>query len=46
MENKNFTIVSQDSVPANEPVMPTVWQMKQKKDNHQTSEKVEGKTQH
>jgi Reverse transcriptase (RNA-dependent DNA polymerase) len=31
-ENKNFTIVSQDSIPANEPVMLTVWQMKQKQD--------------
>jgi hypothetical protein len=32
MDNKNFTVVSQDSVLANEPVMPTVWQMKQKRD--------------
>jgi hypothetical protein len=27
-ENKNFSIVSRDSVPQNEPVMPTVWHMK------------------
>jgi hypothetical protein len=31
-ENKNFSIVRRDSVPQNEPVMPTVWQMKQKQD--------------
>jgi hypothetical protein len=31
-ENKNFSIVSQDSVPVNEPIMPTVWQMKRKQD--------------
>jgi Reverse transcriptase (RNA-dependent DNA polymerase) len=31
-ENKNFSIVSRDSVPVNEPIMPTVWQMKRKRD--------------
>jgi hypothetical protein len=31
-EKKNFSIVSRDSVPHNEPVMPTVWQMKRKRD--------------
>jgi hypothetical protein len=31
-ENKNFSIVSQDSVLLNEPVMPTVWQLKGKQD--------------
>jgi hypothetical protein len=32
MEIQNFTIVSRESVPANDPVMLTVWKMKQKQD--------------
>jgi hypothetical protein len=32
MENKNFSIVSQNSVPEKELVILTVWQMKQKQD--------------
>jgi Reverse transcriptase (RNA-dependent DNA polymerase) len=32
MENENFSIVSRSSIPDNEPVMPTVWQMKRKWD--------------
>jgi acid stress-induced BolA-like protein IbaG/YrbA len=31
-ENKNFSIVSRDSVLVNEPIMLTVWQMKRKQD--------------
>jgi Reverse transcriptase (RNA-dependent DNA polymerase) len=31
-ENKNFSIVKCDSVPTNELIMPTVWQMKRKRD--------------
>jgi hypothetical protein len=32
MENGNFTIVKRSSVPAGESIMPTVWQMKRKRD--------------
>jgi Reverse transcriptase (RNA-dependent DNA polymerase) len=31
-ENKNFSKVNCDSVPASKPIMPTVWQMKRKQD--------------
>jgi hypothetical protein len=30
--NRNFSIVQQTSVPEGEPIMPTVWQMKRKRD--------------
>jgi hypothetical protein len=32
IENNNFMIVSWRSVPEKEPVIPTVWQMKRKRD--------------
>jgi hypothetical protein len=32
VDNKNFTVVRQDSVVVDEPVMPTVWQMKRKRE--------------
>ena len=32
MDNGNFIVVKRSSVPADQPVMPTVWQMKRKRD--------------
>ena len=32
MENGNFTIVRRDTVPKDTPILPTVWQMKRKRD--------------
>jgi Reverse transcriptase (RNA-dependent DNA polymerase) len=32
MDNKNFIIIKRSKVPQGEPVMPTVWQMKRKRD--------------
>jgi hypothetical protein len=43
VDNKNFTVVRQDSVLVDKPVMPTVANEAEEGYNHLTGEEVEGK---